>query len=98
MYIKIHQSYRIVVALCDDDILGKTFKEGKRVLFLRETFYNGEHVEHDQAVEMLQTQAQEDATFNIAGEESVKAALEAGIITKEGIGHIEKIPYALVLL
>ncbi|MBU2503636.1 MAG: DUF424 family protein, partial [Nanoarchaeota archaeon] len=40
----------------------------------------------------------EDATFNIVGERSVKIALESGIITKEIVGRIQGIPFALVLL
>ena len=44
MYIKIHRSYRNVVAICDAEILGKKFEEGKRVLDVRESFYNNEKV------------------------------------------------------
>ena len=40
----------------------------------------------------------EDATFNIIGEESTQAAIEAGIVTKEGIKKIDNIPFTLVLL
>ena len=28
LYIKVHKSYRTVVALCDSEILGKKFEEG----------------------------------------------------------------------
>jgi len=42
--------------------------------------------------------AQEDATFNIIGKESVNTALETGIISKEGIKEINGVPFALVLL
>jgi len=33
-----------IVAVCDSDILGKKFKEGKLVLKLDESFYKGEEV------------------------------------------------------
>jgi hypothetical protein len=46
----------------------------------------------------MQDGADEDSTFNIVGEESVKAALKAGIIKKEGITRIQGVPIALVLL
>ncbi len=98
MYIKIHKSYRTVVAICDDDLIGKKFKEGERLLDVRESFYKGEHVDHDKAVEVMKAQSYDDATFNIVGKESVAAAQEAGIITKEGVGTVENIPFALVLL
>jgi len=40
----------------------------------------------------------EDSTFNIIGKKSVQTALETGIITKDGIGKIADIPFALVLM
>ena len=39
----------------------------------------------------------EDATFNIVGKESIKAALDAGIIQEHGITKIDNIPIALGL-
>ncbi len=98
MLVKLHKSYRTVVAICDSNLLGKTFEEGEKILDVRESFYNGEEVSYERAVEIMRFQAREDATFNIVGKESIKAAKEAGIITEEGIGEIQGIPFALVLL
>ena len=98
MYIKIHKSYRNVVAICDADIVGKYFEEGKCQLDLRENFYKEKKVSKEQAIKTLQEQSNEDSTFNIVGEKSVDAAIEAGIISKESISTINKIPFALVLL
>jgi hypothetical protein len=47
---------------------------------------------------MLQDLNKEDATFNIVGKESIKTALEAGIIKESGIIKIQDIPIALILL
>jgi len=102
MFVKIHKSYRTVVAVCDSELIGKRFEEefqhGTRQLDLRESFYKGELVNHEKALHILKTQAKEDATFNIVGEKATQVALEAGIISKEGILTIQKIHYALVLL
>ena len=98
MYLKLHKSYRTVVALCDKEILGKKFIEGNRQLDVRENFYKDQEVTHEQAIKLLQQQALEDATFNIAGEKSVKTALEASIINKENIGKVDNIPFALSLV
>ena len=46
----------------------------------------------------MKSMAAEDATFNIAGEKSVNAAIKAGVISKESVGKIQGIPFALVLL
>ncbi len=96
--IKIHKSYRIVAAFCDSNLVGKKIEEGKKQLDLRESFYKEKEVSYEEAISIMIKQAREDATFNIVGEESIKAALEVGIIGKESIGYINKIPFALALL
>lgn len=98
MYIKIHKSYRTVIAICDAEILGKKFEEGKRQLEVTESFFKGEKVDEEKAVQIIERQALEDATFNIAGEKSIKAALKAGIINEAGVSYIKKVPFALVLV
>ena len=46
----------------------------------------------------MQKMQKEDATFNIVGNKSIKAALKAGIISEEGIKKIQGVQFALVLL
>jgi len=98
VYIKVHKSYRTVVAMCDSEILGKKFEEGIKQLDVRENFYNGELVEEDEAVRELQRQAREDATFNIVGEKAVAIALKSTIIDQESIGKVDNVPFALKLI
>jgi|SRR3989338_2824424 len=95
--IKVISTYRDVVAVCDSDLLGKTFEDGDFQLDVKESFYKGDEASKEQAVEFLQDVAKDDATFNIVGPESVNAALQAGIIEEEGVGEIAGIPFALVL-
>jgi len=98
MLVKIHKSYRDVVAICDSELLGKTYEEGNRILEIRESFYNGKKISETELIRLVKDLSKEDATFNIAGKKSVKAALKAGIISKEGIKKVKGIPFALVLL
>ncbi len=98
MLVKIHKSYRDVVAICDSELLGKTYEEGEKILEVRETFYNGEEVSEAELIKLAKEMSKEDATFNIVGKKSVEAALKAGIISEEGIKKVEGIPFALVLL
>ena len=96
--IKIHNSYRTVVAICDEKLLGKKFEEGIKQLDLREGFYKDKIVEMDEAIKSIEYQANEDATFNIVGEESIKAALKAGLITHKSISKVAGIPFAMTFL
>tara|TARA_Y100000310_G_scaffold334313_1_gene413845 strand:+ start:987 stop:1283 length:297 start_codon:yes stop_codon:yes gene_type:complete len=98
MKIKIHQSRRNVVAIADSDLLGKTFEEGKRQLDLTTQFYQGSEFTHDQAVELIEKQMQEDSSFNIVGQKSVEAAIQAGLISSENVSTVQQIPFALTLL
>ena len=98
MHIKIHEAYRKVVAVADTDLIGKTFEEGIRQIEINPNFFEGEEKSKEEIVEILKLMAREDATFNIVGEESINAALEAGIIKEHGIIKIDGIPVALGLL
>lgn len=78
--------------------LAKFFEEGKKQLDVRENFYKGDLIEEKKAIDVLRSLALDDATFNIVGQKSINAALKAEIITKEMIGKVQNIPFALVLL
>jgi hypothetical protein len=98
MFVNIIKSYRDVVAICDKDLLGKKFEEGKLQLDIKESFFKGKEVSKEEASEIMIDMKLEDSTFNIIGKKSVQTALETGIITKEGIKKIDNIPFALVLM
>ena len=97
-FINVINSYRDVVAICDSDLLGKRFESGKFQLDVKESFYKGEEVSEEKAISIIKKMSREDATFNIVGKKSVSVALKAGIIVEEGIGKIQGIPFAFVLL
>lgn len=98
MLIKIHKSYRDVVAVCDKELLGKYFEEDKFQLDVKESFFSGEEKNPEEMTNLMKNLIREDATFNIIGEKSVNCAKKAGIITEDSVGKINDIPFALVLL
>lgn len=98
MLIRIIKSYRDIVAICDSNLLGKRLEEGKFQLEVKESFFGGEETNKEKAIDIMQRMSRGDATFNIVGEKSVNAALEAGIVTQHGIKKIQGIPFALILL
>ena len=98
MLVKIHNSYRYVVAICDSNLIGKVFEEGKFQLDVKESFFKGDEKSKEEIIKILKDMVREDATFNIVGKDSTQTALETGIISKEGIKEIGGVPFALVLL
>ena len=98
MQIKIHDSYRKIVALTDSNIIGQTFTQDNRQIEVKPNFFEGEEKNKEEAIEILKDMNKEDATFYIVGKKSIETALEANIISKEGIITIDNIPVALGLL
>ena len=98
MFIKIHKSYRDVVAIADSELIGKKFEQGKFQLDVKENFFKGDEVDEKKAIEIMRDFIREDATFNIIGKKSIQTALKAKIISQDGIKKINNVPFALILL
>ena len=98
MFVNVIKSYRDVVDVCDNELIGKRFEEGKFQLDIKENFFKGREASKEEIFEIMKDMKLEDSTFNIIGEQSVNIALKAKIITKESIGKIAGIPFALVLI
>ncbi len=94
MYIKKYDTEgHIIVAVCDRNILGKKFREGKLVLKLDSSFYKG-----DEANEIDVKDALLSATIaNIAGEKAIACAVECGCIDPDVVIFIEGIPHAQMI-
>tara|TARA_Y100000310_G_scaffold43583_1_gene40672 strand:- start:2925 stop:3221 length:297 start_codon:yes stop_codon:yes gene_type:complete len=98
MLVKIHKSYRWVVAICDSDLLGKKFKEGNKQLDMTGNFFKGEEKNKDELRLIIEDCEREDATFFIVGKESVAFCKELGLILDEGVKEVSEVPVALTLL
>jgi len=98
MLIKIHKSYRDVIAICDSELLGKKFEQGNMQLDLTGEFFNGKEKSESEILGIMKDASTEDASFNIIGKKATDLALKTGIISKEGVKKVQGIPFALVLL
>jgi len=98
MLVKIHKSYREIVAICDSDLLEKTFEEDNRQIIIGKNFFGGEEKSEGEVLNIIREYSDSDSTFNIVGQKSIDIALKSGIIKKEGIILIQGVPTALVLL
>lgn len=96
-FVRVIKSYRNVVAICDSDLVGKFFHEDNLELNVKENFFKGEEMSKNELIELIQNMSEEDATFNIVGENSVNAAIMAGIISKKEVKKVQRVPFALVL-
>ncbi|MFH0808350.1 MAG: DUF424 domain-containing protein [archaeon] len=96
--VKVHESYRWVVAVCDEDVFGRKLVDGKRILDVSGAFFDGKVMSLEEARDEIERCAYEDATFNFVGKESVGLAKDLGIVKGEGVIEIDSVPFGLVLM
>uniref|UniRef100_A0A7C4NQR0 DUF424 family protein n=1 Tax=Ignisphaera aggregans TaxID=334771 RepID=A0A7C4NQR0_9CREN len=79
-YLKIHQYQGyLIVAVCDEEILGKVFKESDVILNVSPNFYKGEIVGFEKALEAIKSA---DIAV-ITGKRIVEKLAEIGLISKD---------------
>ena len=79
----------VLVNVCDEDLLGKEFREGEVVLRVTRSFYGGELVEEDTVREMLS----EGDIISLVGKRSISIAVEMGIATWKAVKRVSNIPH-----
>jgi len=91
MIIKINKAQgKVIVAICDEEILGKIFEHDCLILDLSADFYKG-NKESEQITREIMKKAD---NLNLVGEKTIQIALDEKIITKGNIRTIQNIPFA----
>ena len=91
VYVRVRKTHdHILVAVCDEALLGKILVDGDFEFNVSEDFYGGKLVDIDTYLEQLK-----DATIvNMVGQTSVEAAVNAGMVHKQAILYIDGHPHA----
>jgi len=84
------QGLERLVAACDQDIVGKTFKSDGLVLEVSESFYHGDDVDEDALVNWLRLAT----VANLSGRRTVSIAIEHGFVDKDCVLEIGGVPHA----
>ncbi len=79
-----------IVAICDEDLLGKKFTERGLVLHINKNFYGEELVPIDYAMDIASTAT----VLNLVGKNTINEAIKRGYIHPEAIIEISGIPHA----
>jgi hypothetical protein len=80
----------LMLAICDEGLIGKNIEDKKQQLDLSSEFYKGK-IKNKKEIGMLIKEAR---IINVVGEKSIKFLQEKGLIEK--ISFIKKIPYAQI--
>ncbi len=91
IYLKIHEHKpHYMIALCDENLLGKTLKKGEVKFVISEEFYGGSLVDPKDCLQHF-----ERATIaNLVGQQAVQLAIDAGYVHKNAVIYIEGHPHA----
>jgi len=92
MIVKIHkiEDGRILLAVCDEDLLGKSFEEKGIQLDLKSEFYKGKKIRREEVKRLFKIAS----IINLVGKESVELGVEEGIVDEKRIIKVRGIPHA----
>ena len=79
-----------VLAACDEELLGKRFKEQGLELHVNEHFYKGELISEDVFSKLLD----KADNINLVGKETIKIAERKSLIAD--VKKIQSIPFAII--
>ena len=82
-----------ICAICDAEILGKTFKDGEIVFHVNEQFYKGQKMSIEKAFEYIEN----STIVNMAGRNIVRKAIEKKYVHPEAILNIGEILHAQII-
>ncbi|MCO8242777.1 MULTISPECIES: DUF424 family protein [unclassified Haladaptatus] len=83
----------LLVAVCDDDVLGETFENGDLSFTVSEEFYGGDEADEDEVVSSL-TRAN---VANIVGTDAVALAVDAGFVDETNVLEFDSTRHAQFL-
>ncbi len=79
-----------IVAICDEELLGKRISDGRITLIVSQSFYGGSLVPLSVAIR----EAKAATILNIVGENIVNAAIREGLIHPDAVIRVKGVPHA----
>ena len=83
----------MLLAACDEKLLGETLRDGKIVFKVGEEFYKGSKIPVDEAIELME----ESTVVNLVGANIVNKAIEQGLVHPEAVLNICGVPHAQIV-
>lgn len=83
----------ILLATCDEELLGRVLHDGKIIFKIREEFYKGPKLPIEEAIGLME----ESTVVNMVGQNIVRKAIERGLVHPEAVLKICGIPHAQIV-
>jgi len=84
---------KLILTVCDKEIIGKKFETNDLKLDLNSDFYKGKEKTENEIVKLFE----QSYMINLVGQKSVELGLKSKIISKKDIIKIKDIPYIQVV-
>lgn len=95
VYVKVHQACNdVIVAMCDEEVLGKEFHEGELHITPSTSFYKGRLVQIDECEQFLSAAT----ILNLVGKTIIEYAISAGYIEREHVLKIGETEHAQMVV
>jgi hypothetical protein len=88
------QGVQRLVAACDAELLGSTYREGKFKLDVPASFYDGLRVDEENLGAYLRSAT----VANLVGPRTVEAAIRLGLVDAGNVLRIDGVPHAQFLV
>ena len=93
MLAKKHENMQnVVLAICDKEIIGKTFEEGNLSITAKERFYKGEEITPQKFDELVK----EATSLNLLGNKCVELAIKKGLVDEKSVIVINGVKHAQI--
>jgi len=93
-YINLRKRGRqVLLAVCDADLLGKTFQGSDMVFEVREDFYKGFKTSVEEAMDLIE----KSTIVNLVGCNTVRKAIEMGYVHPEAVVEICGVLHAQIV-
>ncbi len=89
IYIRIHHTEKgMMVAMCDEELIGKVFTEGGREINLKDyaDFYKGELIKEEEALKLIDEKSLYSA--NVVGKRAVQQIIKKGLANSKQVAKI----------
>jgi len=83
----------MLVAVCDEEILGKTLEGGRVPFKVSESFYRGTLGDVDEAIAAMK----QASICNLVGKRIVEAAIECNMVHERAVIYFGDIPHAQIV-
>jgi len=92
--IRIHSNHDTrLLAACDEELLGQTYRENGMRITVSDAFYNAEVVSEEVLIERMRSVA----IMNLVGEKTVSVAIKEGYVSKDCVIVIDGVKHAQVV-